>query len=613
MKAKANIDPKTQSSTARPESIPHLDGEAVPESVIDKLAAALDREVGKSLAKATMGMSPPAVASAWIDWAMHLALSPGKQLKLLNSGLNKTRKLLPYAFRASMAAVRRQPAPEAVAAPEAHDRRFQGDKWDKFPFNTLSQSFLMARQWWQEATSDIEGMNKNHEALVSFMTHQVLDAISPYNVPFTNPDVIETTRAESGANLQRGAGMWLDDIKKKFATNSSLDTGDFTVGKNMAVTPGKVIFRNRLIELIQYQPMTDTVVAEPILIVPPWIMKYYILDLTPGKSLVQFLVEQGHTVFCISWKNPDKGDADLGLEDYLELGFMEALQAVNTVLPERKVNAVGYCAGGTLLAIAAATLARENDDRLATVSTFTAQTDCSEPGEIEMFLGDSQLAMIKDLMARDGYLDGKYMASAFNALNANELIWRPIVERYMLGQEQSWIELMAWNKDVTRVPYRLQLEWLQKIYLDNELAEDHYKVQGRNIHLSDIRVPMFYVGTTTDHVAPWKSVYKIHRLAPNCELTFCLTTGGHNAGIACGPAHPRRSHQLAVRSPGAAYINPDAWRAETPSNKGSWWPTWEKWLKSHASGMVAAPSQLGVAQDGYQPICDAPGTYVMQL
>ena len=570
------------------------------------LARRLDHQLRSKLSRLTLGMSPAHVAGAGLDWAMHLAMSPGKQLKLAESGIRKTMALGKYAFSA---ATGRDAEPVAETPP--HDRRFAYDGWQRWPYNLISQGYLLSREWWQEATRDIDGVTKDHEALVSFLAHQMIDAVSPYNLPLTNPEVIDSTRSEAGGNLQRGLRLLAQDVKSSIQPERKPDTGGFEVGEDLAASPGKVIYRNRLIELIQYAPKTKRgkVLAEPLLFVPPWIMKFYILDLSPAKSMVRYLVEQGHTVFMISWKNPDEGDAGLGLNDYLKLGFMEALDVVGAVVPEQKVNAVGYCAGGTLLSIAAAVMARDGDDRLNTVSTFTAQTDCSEPGEIKMFLSDAQLSMLKDTMSRDGYLDGPYMAAAFNALNANALVWQPLVERYMLGKEPKLIDLMAWNRDVTRVPYQLHYDWLQKVYLENALAEDHYAVDGRNIHLSDIRTPMFFVGTTTDHVAPWKSVYKIHRLAPYAELTFCLTNGGHNAGIACGPVHPRRKHQVATREPGEGYVHPDLWRSRTATTEGAWWPTWNKWLFENSGAKVSART-IGAADEGYAPICDAPGTYV---
>jgi polyhydroxyalkanoate synthase len=568
----------------------------------------LDAEVRAGVAKLFGGMSPVHLTESVLDWAMHLAMSPGKQISLVQSAASKAVRLADFAARAMSGST-----PDPVAETPAHDPRFKHQSWQRPPFNILSQGFLLSREWAAEATTGISGVTRDHEATVGFLAHQFLDAVSPHNIPIANPEVITTTLEEKGQNLRRGLDNLVEDTRRHGENTLPEGTEGFGLGEQLATTPGKVIFRNRIMEIIQYEPTTAKVHTEPVLMIPPWIMKYYVLDLSPKNSLVRWLIEQGHTVFMLSWKNPDKDDADLGLNDYLKLGFYEALDTVNAVCPKRKVNVVGYCAGGTLVAMGAATMARDGDRRLNSVTTFTAQTDCTEPGEIKIFLSEAELAMLKPLMEKDGYLDKHYFAKAFGALNVNALIWRPAVERYLLGQERQLIDLMAWNTDTTRVPARLHYEWLYQLFLNNELAEDHYQVDGKNIHLSDIRVPMHFVGTTTDHVAPWKSVYKIHRLAPNCELTFTLTTGGHNAGIIPGPDHPRRSYQVTTRAEGEAYVAPDRWAVETPSQPGSWWRSWEKWLTSHARGAVRNPPAMGAAAKGYKIIEDAPGTYVRQL
>ena len=573
----------------------------------EQLTRRFDRAARARVASLTGGMSPVAVAGAMLDWSMHLAMSPGRQLELLRSGVRKATRLSQYATR-----VLTDPDCEPATEPQAHDRRFNDPSWKKMPFNLLSQGFLLTREWWQEATHDVEGVTAQHEALVSFLAHEILDAVSPYNLPLTNPQVLGTTASEKGANLARGVRNLVEDTRRNLSGELPVGTEDFVLGENIACTPGKVIFRNRLIELIQYAPAKDKVVAEPLLVVPPWIMKYYILDLSPKNSMVKYLVEQGHTVFMISWKNPDGDDSNLGLNDYLRIGVMEALDVVSEVVPGRKINSVGYCAGGTLLTMAAATMARDGDERLHSVTTFTAQTDCTEPGEIQVFLNDAQLTIIKEMMRKEGYLDAKYFAKAFGALNSNDLVWMPQVERYLLGKDKHLIDLMAWNADATRVPFRLHYEWLKNIFLDNQLAEDHYQVGGKNIYLSDIRVPTCFVATETDHVAPWRSVYKFHRLAPNSDLTFILTNGGHNAGIACGANHPRRRHRMHTRASGDAYVSPGAWLAQVPAKQGSWWPSWNTWLKKK-SGRRVLPPEMGGKDQLYRPIGDAPGSYVRML
>jgi polyhydroxyalkanoate synthase len=357
-----------------------------------------------------------------------------------------------------------------------------------------------------------------------------------------------------------------------------------------------------------------------VLIVPAWIMKYYILDLSPKNSLVKFLVEQGHTVFMISWKNPEPGDRDFGMDDYLKLGLKAAVDAVDVIVngplgtphaqARRKIHATGYCIGGTLLSIGAATLARENDDRLASVTLFAAQTDFSEPGELALFINPSQLAMLEAQMAQAGVLDSKQMGGAFQMLRPRDLIWQPMLNSYVKGQRDPMIDLMAWNADGTRMPYRMHTEYLYRLYLDNELSTGRFPVFGQPVRLDDVRLPMFVVGTETDHVAPWKSVYKVENLVRSDDFTFLLTSGGHNAGIVSGPVHPKRRHRIRTRRLTDRHLSPDEWFATTPPQQGSWWPTWAKWLAERSSGRVAPPP-MGNADAGYAPVANAPGTYVL--
>ncbi|MBH2008636.1 MAG: polyhydroxyalkanoic acid synthase [Xanthomonadaceae bacterium] len=551
-------------------------------------------------ARATGGLSPAAGLLAWYDWALHLSLSPGKQRSLIEKGLHKQQRLARYAAHAASA----QGCPTCIE-PLEQDRRFAAPAWQQWPFNVIHQGFLLQQQWWHNATTGVRGVSRHHENMVTFAGRQWLDMWSPSNFVWTNPEVLEAIRASGGANLWRGAMNFFDDAQRLALEDAPAGVEGFEVGKDVAVTPGKVVFRNHLIELIQYTPTTPDVYAEPVLIVPSWIMKYYILDLSPHNSMVKYLVDQGHTVFIISWKNPTVVDRDLGLEDYRWLGIMDALDTVTAIVPERKVQAVGYCLGGTLLTIAAAAMARDGDDRLHSLTLLASETDFRESGEIALFIDDSQLAWLEAGMWDKGYLDGKQMAASFQMLNSRDLIWSRRVREYLLGERQQFNDLMAWNADVTRMPYRMHSEYLRRLYLNNDLAEGRYQVGGRPVAIADIEAPMLIVGTVRDHVAPWPSVYKMHLLS-DAELTFVLTSGGHNAGVVSEPGHPRRSYQIATRSVGARYVDPQTWRAETPLNEGSWWPAWQQWLARRSTGRVAPP-----AMSGTQPqLGDAPGTYV---
>ena len=386
----------------------------------------------------------------------------------------------------------------------------------------------------------------------------------------------------------------------------------FRPGESVAVTEGQVVFRNRLIELIQYAPATDQTWAEPVLIVPAWIMKYYILDLSPNNSLVRYLVERGHTVFMISWHNPTAADRDLGMDDYLRLGVLDALKAIETIVPGRKINALGYCLGGTLLSIAAAYLARESRDTLNSVTLLAAQTDFTEAGELTLFIDDSQLDYLEDIMWDQGYLDTRQMAGAFQILRSNDLVWSRLVREYLMGERAFRIDfdLMAWNADTTRMPYRMHSEYLRRLFLRNDLFEGRYQVDGRPVVLSDIRAPIFAVSTETDHVAPWHSVYKIN-LMTDTDVTFLLTSGGHNAGIISEPGHGNRHYRVSHRGAGEPYIDPDTWYPSHPEGQGSWWPVWTDWLESKSTGRTAPPP-IGAPQEGYPPLGTAPGQYVLE-
>lgn len=562
-----------------------------------------DRWLHSVLGRFTGAVSPAALLLAYVDWIAHLRLSPAKQAELARKALRKLYRLGVYAPKSLQ-----RDAPWCIE-PLPQDRRFRHPDWRMFPFNLLAQSFLLTQQWWHNATSEIRGVSKHHEDIAEFMARQLLDFFAPSNFPLTNPEVMRKTIESGGLNLVFGAMNWIDDFERKEAGRPPAGTEKYRPGETVAATPGAVVFRNRLMELIQYSPTTATVHAEPILIVPAWIMKYYILDLSPSNSLIKYLVDQGHTVFCISWKNPDEHDRDLGMGDYLRRGVMDALGAVSTIVPGRKVHSVGYCLGGTLLAIAAAALARDGDERLATVSLLAAQVDFTEPGELALFIEESQLMFLEDMMFDRGYLSADQMSGAFQLIRSNDLVWSRIVREYMMGERAPMTDMMAWNADTTRMPYRMHSQYLRRLFLDNDLAEGRYRVGGRPIAVSNIRWPLFCVGTMSDHVAPWRSVYKIHLLT-SAEVTFALTTGGHNAGIVSEPGHPGRSYQVKTRPAEGTYVDPDTYAAQAPHKDGSWWPEWQRWLAARSGARVAPPS-LGAPDGGYAPIEAAPGSYVV--
>jgi polyhydroxyalkanoate synthase subunit PhaC len=569
-------------------------------------AEVLDRSLHAAMARFTVGVSPMTLIGAYADWAAHLSYSPGKQLQLAEKAVRKWLRLVTYANRAALTSEGREPCIE----PLPQDRRFIGEAWRKPPYNLIYQSFLLTQQWWHNATTGVRGVNAQNEKIVAFGTRQWLDVFSPSNYPLGNPEVVERTQAEMGMNLVRGAQNFLEDLECMAAGRGPVGTEAFQVGRDVAVTPGKVVYRNRLIELIQYAPATADVRSEPVLIVPAWIMKYYILDLSPHNSLVKYLTGQGYTVFMISWKNPGPADRDLSMEDYRTLGVMAALDAVSAIVPDKKVHAVGYCIGGTLLAIVAAAMARDSDDRLKSATFFAAQTDFTEAGELMLFINESQLAFLEDVMWEQGFLDSRQMAGTFQMLRSNDLIWSRMIRTYLMGEREAMTDLNAWNTDATRLPYRQHTEYLRRLFLDNDLAEGRYPADGRPLALSDIRVPIFSVGTESDHVAPWRSVYKLNLLT-DAEVTFLLTSGGHNAGIVSEPGHAHRHYRVATKRADDHYVDPGVWLQTTPDNDGSWWPAWVAWLDAR-SGTRGAPPKMGGGAGAYAPLCDAPGTYVLE-
>ncbi len=566
----------------------------------------LDKGLKAAQARFTGGLSPIALAAAYSDWALHLSSAPGKQMELVEKAIRKTARFAHYAGTCALT----PKSGKTCITPLPQDKRFRDEHWQQWPFNVMSQAFLLNQQWWHNATTGVEGVTSQHEDVVTFATRQILDVFSPSNSPLTNPEVLAKTMAEGGMNLIRGWQNFLEDASRAQAGQKPVGTEDFEVGRNMATSPGKVVYRNRLIELIQYAPTTDKVRPEPILIVPAWIMKYYILDLGAQNSLVKYLTAQGYTVFMISWKNPDANDRDLGMDDYLSYGVMEAVRAANTITDGQKIHAIGYCLGGTLLSIAAATMARDGDDRLQSMTLLAAQVDFTEAGELTLFINESQLTYLEDMMWEKGYLGSDQMAGAFQLLRSNDLVWSRVIHDYLMGERSEMNDLMAWNADATRMPYRMHSEYLRRLFLKNDLAEGRYFVGDQPIAITDIRVPVFMVGTERDHVAPWHSVYKFNLLS-DTDVTFVLTSGGHNAGIVSEPGHPRRHYRIRTKAKDDPHTGPDSWVEETAPVDGSWWPALTDWLDK-ASGAPVKPPQMGAKAKGYAPICDAPGTYVFQ-
>ena len=569
-------------------------------------ADSIDRSFHAAMARFTGGLSPAALALAFADWQLHLLSSPGKLATLAGQALQNALQ-----FVDALALVPRHATfqPWSLIRPSANDRRFTSSDWELPSFNLLAQAFLLTEQWCHSTTTDIHGLAHSNAAIADFALRQCLDTVAPTNFAISNPEVLRKIMETGGGNFASGVHNWIEDCQALLAGGRLRSDQQFVVGKDVAVTPGKVVYRNELIELIQYAPTTPTVRPEPVLIVPAWIMKYYILDLSPRNSLVRFLVENGFTVFMISWKNPTPEYRNFGLEDYREFGVDAAISAINQIMPGRAIHAAGYCLGGTLLSIAAAWRGRDCPDCLRSVTLLAAQTDFTEAGELTLFINESQVAFLEDMMWRRGLLGTAQMAGAFQILRANDLLWSRVVRDYLIGERAAPSDLMSWNADATRMPYRMHSDYLRQLFLDNDLAEGRYQVDGKPVALSDLHSPMFVVGTQRDHVAPWKSTYKIHFLA-NADITYILTSGGHNAGIVAPPAEEGHSYQVLTKKASDPYVGPDEWVKRAPSHEGSWWTEWTRFLTEH-SGQPTAPPSLGSPRQKGASLDDAPGSYVL--
>jgi len=562
----------------------------------------LDRLLHVAAAPLTGGLSPVSLSLAWADWAWHLGVSPGRQMELA-------------ALAAQLGADTLQGNGNPAGAAD-EDPRFRHPDWEAWPFHLMRVGFRNAETWWQ-AAAKLPGMTPHHAELTHFMAQQWLGALTPANWLPGNPVVLHANLEKLGNPLRQGWLNWLEDFATPASERAAAEReAHFKVGRDVAVTPGEVVMRNGLAELIRYAPQTKTVHPEPVLIVPSWIMKYYILDLSPHNSLVRWLVSQGHVVYMLSWKNPDAADHELTMDDYLQRGPLDALRAIARLEPKQPVHAMGYCLGGTLMAIAAAALAGEGTiadrQRVAALKTLTllaAQVDFSEPGELGLFVDESQVAYLQEQNRERGYFPGEAMAGSFQFLHSRDLVWTRRMREYLMGEREQPSDLMAWNSDTTRMPARMHHEYLVSLYLHNALAMGTYRVgghEGRALSLADLHLPVFMVGTTRDHVSPWRSVYKLHHLC-DAEISFALVSGGHNAGIVSEPGHAHRSYRLATRPARGAWIAADDWERQATEHEGSWWPAWQQWLAGHSSRRRAALQLPRGASLGA-----APGEYVLK-
>jgi polyhydroxyalkanoate synthase subunit PhaC len=579
-------------------------------NTIEAQARRIDDLYHAQLAKLALGLSPLALTLAFADWALHFGNSPGQQMLLAKAMLDEWKSF---------------PLNDTNANTQERDTRFTSAAWQNPPFGWLKTGYQAQERLLNKAMS-IEGMSQHHQKMLDIFSKQWLDALSPSNWPLTNPDFWAKTMETGGQNWFKGFQHYLEDMSDTLNAKaghhaSRLKPLAFAVGKDVAVTQGHVIYRNILIELIQYAPLKDTVQAEPLLIVPSCIMKYYILDLSPENSFVRYLVSKGHTVFMISWRNPDSSDRNLGFEDYIKTGVLDAMRAIRELTDFQRVHALGYCLGGTFLAIAAAALGHHKGVKdktsatgydyealpeLASLTLLAAQVEFSEPGALGIFIDEDQLQTLHREMEQTGYLSGRQMAATFQFLNSRDLVWSRATRRYLMGEDEVTLDMMSWNSDVTRLPERMHSEYLTELFLKDALAEGHFHFDGKGIALMDIHLPIFAVGTLRDHVSPWKSVYKIHLLT-DTDTTFVLATGGHNAGIVSEPGHAHRSYQINAVAKGHDWLEPDEWQSQAEHCDGSWWEAFETWLAARSGPLISASTMKTPPY-----LDDAPGLYVHQ-
>jgi polyhydroxyalkanoate synthase len=549
------------------------------------------------------GMADPLnIGQAFVDLTARMMADPARLVEAQLSLWQDYMQLWQSTARRMMGV---ESAP--VIAPAADDRRFKDAAWsDNQLFDFIKQSYLLAARWTQATVRKVDGLDDKTAKKVDFYTRQFVDALAPSNFVMTNPEVLRTTIETGGENLVKGLQHLLDDLERGRGKLSirMTDLDAFRLGQNIAVTPGKVVFQTDLMQLIQYQPATETVHRRPLLIVPPWINKYYILDLREKNSFIRWAVAQGHTVFVVSWVNPDERLAAKSFADYMKEGILAALGAVGEATGERKVNVIGYCLGGTLLASTLAWMAATGDDRVASATFFTTLVDFAEPGELGVFIDEEQLASLEERMNEKGYLEGSAMATTFNMLRANDLIWSFVVNNYLLGKDPFPFDLLYWNSDSTRMPAAMHSFYLRKMYQENLLVKPGgITLDGVPIDLRKIKVPTFILSTKEDHIAPWTSTYAATRLYSG-PVRFVLAASGHIAGVVNPPATGKYGHWVGSKLP----ADPEEWLAAAEERPGSWWPEWDKWVAKQGGGKV--PARVP-GDGGLQPLEDAPGSYVM--
>jgi polyhydroxyalkanoate synthase subunit PhaC len=555
----------------------------------------------KRQADANHSPDPLNIASAFMEMTARLIANPGH---LVEAQLGFWRDYMSLWQNTTRRIMGMESEP-VIDAPST-DRRFKGDAWkENEVFDFIKQSYLLSARYVQDVVKQVDGLDAKTAQKVDFYSRQFVDAMSPSNFLLTNPEVLRKTAETGGENLLKGLNNLLSDLEqgKGKLRIKMTDTEAFRLGENIGVSPGKVVYQNDLMQLIQYTPNTETVLKRPLLIAPPWINKFYILDLRPRNSFVRWAVSQGHTVFMISWVNPDAKLAEKNFEDYMQEGYLAALDAIERATGEREVNAIGYCLGGTLLSSTLAYMASRKDDRIKSATFFVTLTDFEDAGELGVFIDEEQLKALEEKMNKRGYLEGSEMATTFNMLRANDLIWSFVVNNYLLGNDPFPFDLLYWNADSTRMPAKMHSFYLRKMYQENLLSKPGgITLSGVPIDLRKIKTPAYFLSTREDHIAPWKSTYRGTQLLSGPKR-FVLAASGHIAGVVNPPDSGKYSHWINKDLPSDA----EEWFKGATEMAGSWWPDWHRWVTALAKEQV--PARIP-GKGKLKAIEDAPGSYV---
>jgi len=550
---------------------------------------------------AAFNLDPLNIGNAFLEMTTKLMTDPAK---LVEANFNLWNDYMALWQNTALRFMGEQSEP--VAKPDAADRRFKDEMWEENEvFDFIKQSYLLSARYMNGVVHGVEGLDDHTAQKLDFYTRQFVDAMAPSNFVLTNPEVLRVTVESGGENLLKGLNNLLEDLERGHGKLSikMTDYDAFKVGENIAVTPGKVVYQNDLMQLVQYTPTTDKVLKAPLLVVPPWINKFYILDLRAKNSYIKWAVDQGHTVFVISWVNPDEALAAKGFEDYMLEGPLAALDAIEKATGERQANIVGYCLGGTLTVCTLAYMAAKGDDRILSATLLTTMTDFKEPGELGVFIDEEQLVNLETMMSEHGYLDGRDMAMTFNMLRANDLIWSFVVNNYLLGKDPFPFDLLYWNSDSTRMPAAMHSFYLRKMYQENQLVvPGGITLAGVPIELSKIKTPIYMLSTREDHIAPWKSTFSLTQNTSG-PVKFVLAASGHIAGVVNPPAANKYCYWANAKK----VKSPDTWLNGAKQEEGSWWPDWHNWASKVAGPQVPAR----VPGDGKLVVLDnAPGSYV---